>query len=430
MVNPVFGDRVQESFTTTGTGTISLGGAVVGYQAFSAIVANLGTCYYTATDGTNWEVGIGTYTTSGNTLTRTTILASSNSGSAVNWAAGTKNIWLDLPAAAINAGPLAGFRNKIINGDFRRWDYATSSSLTSSAAYQAANRWAVQMNSTAAGIFNQDTSITAGLGFKYNAKVGRNNASSSTGQIYLVQALESTTSIPLAGQQITLSFYAKAGANFSAASSQLAANLYTSTGTDQSAQAMISGTWTNIATPITATPTLTTSWQRFSYTVTLNANVTQLGVAFTFAPVGTAGADDNFYVTGVQLEFGSIATPFEDRGDAIEDTLCQRFYEKSFPYGTAPAQNASSAGSLFVQISTGASGFFGGMILFRTRKRAAPTIVTFNPGASNANWRDITNSADRTVSVNNNTDANVQISGSGGVAGAGNYINWTASAEL
>jgi hypothetical protein len=101
---PTFGDRVQETFATTGTGTISLGGAVTGYQAFSSVVANAGTCYYAATDGTNWEVGLGTYTTSGDTLARTTILASSNSGSAVSWSAGTKNIWLDIPASYLTAG--------------------------------------------------------------------------------------------------------------------------------------------------------------------------------------------------------------------------------------------------------------------------------------------------------------------------------------
>lgn len=97
-----YGDRVQETFTTTGTGTISLGGAVTGYQAFSAVMANAGTCYYGATDGTNWEVGLGTFASAGDTLARTTVLASSNGGSAVNWAAGTKSIWLDFPAAAAN----------------------------------------------------------------------------------------------------------------------------------------------------------------------------------------------------------------------------------------------------------------------------------------------------------------------------------------
>lgn len=94
-----FADRVQETFSTTGTGTISLAGSVTGYQAFGTVCSNGDTAYYAATDGTNWEVGLGTYTTSGNTLARTIVLASSNSGSAVSWAAGTKNIWLNAPAS-------------------------------------------------------------------------------------------------------------------------------------------------------------------------------------------------------------------------------------------------------------------------------------------------------------------------------------------
>lgn len=98
-----YGDRVQETTATTGTGTYSLGGAATGYQAFSGVLSNADTCYYAITDGTNWEVGLGTYTSSGSTLARTTILASSNGGSAVSWAAGSKNIWLDLPASAIQS---------------------------------------------------------------------------------------------------------------------------------------------------------------------------------------------------------------------------------------------------------------------------------------------------------------------------------------
>lgn len=91
-------DRVQETSTTTGTGTYTLLGAVAGFQSFSAI-GNANTCYYCATDGTDWEVGTGTYTSAGTTLARTAILASSNAGSAVNWAAGTRTIFCDLPAS-------------------------------------------------------------------------------------------------------------------------------------------------------------------------------------------------------------------------------------------------------------------------------------------------------------------------------------------
>jgi hypothetical protein len=93
----VLADRVKETSTTTGTGTYTLLGAVTGYQSFAAI-GNTNTTFYTATDGTNWEVGVGTYTLSGTTLARTTILASSNGGAAVNWAAGTRTIFCGQPA--------------------------------------------------------------------------------------------------------------------------------------------------------------------------------------------------------------------------------------------------------------------------------------------------------------------------------------------
>jgi len=93
----VLKDRVRETTTTTGTGTYTLAGAVTGFQSFS-VIGNGNTTYYTATDGTNWEVGIGTYTSSGTTLARTTILESSNSGSAVSWGAGTKDVFVTYPA--------------------------------------------------------------------------------------------------------------------------------------------------------------------------------------------------------------------------------------------------------------------------------------------------------------------------------------------
>ena len=91
--------RVKETTTTTGTGTVTLGGASTGFQSFAAI-GNANQTYYTiAGQGTSeWEVGIGTYTASGTTLSRTTVLASSNSGSLVNFSAGTKDVFVTYPA--------------------------------------------------------------------------------------------------------------------------------------------------------------------------------------------------------------------------------------------------------------------------------------------------------------------------------------------
>ena len=96
----VIADRVKDSTTTTGTGTVTLSGtAATGYQNFS-VIGNGNTTYYTiAGQGTTeWEVGIGTYTTAGPTLARTTILSSSNAGAAVNFSAGTKDVFVAYPS--------------------------------------------------------------------------------------------------------------------------------------------------------------------------------------------------------------------------------------------------------------------------------------------------------------------------------------------
>ena len=92
-------DRVRETTTTTGTGTITLGGAATGFQSFSVIGDSNTTFYTIQLSNTNeWEVGVGTYTLSGTTLSRDTILESSNGGSAVNFSAGTKDVFVTYPA--------------------------------------------------------------------------------------------------------------------------------------------------------------------------------------------------------------------------------------------------------------------------------------------------------------------------------------------
>ena len=91
-------DRVKETTTTTGTGTYTLAGAVTGFETFTANLDNSDTTYYACTDNTDFEVGLGTFTSSGTTLARTTILASSNSNNAVNWSSGTRTIFMTYPA--------------------------------------------------------------------------------------------------------------------------------------------------------------------------------------------------------------------------------------------------------------------------------------------------------------------------------------------
>jgi len=100
-------DRVKETTTTTGTGNITLAGAVSGFQAFSAVMVDTDTTFYCIEHQTlaEWEVGFGTWNTGG-TLTRTTVLESSNAGAAVNFSAGTKNVFITIPAISQRWGAM------------------------------------------------------------------------------------------------------------------------------------------------------------------------------------------------------------------------------------------------------------------------------------------------------------------------------------
>jgi len=110
----VLANRVRETSTTTGTGTLTLAGAVVGYQTFSAGIGASNTCYYAISNPgvAEWEVGVGTVGSPATTLARTTILASSNAGSAVNFSAGTKDVFVTYPSSKsvyLDASGNAGF---------------------------------------------------------------------------------------------------------------------------------------------------------------------------------------------------------------------------------------------------------------------------------------------------------------------------------
>ena len=113
-------DRVKESTTTTGTGNISLGGALATFETFQSYLSNGDTTFYaiahTSSGVDEWEVGLGTWNT-GNTLSRTTVLAGSNGTSAVTFSAGTKDVFMTYPASkAIVSGEDAAFANITVTG--------------------------------------------------------------------------------------------------------------------------------------------------------------------------------------------------------------------------------------------------------------------------------------------------------------------------
>jgi hypothetical protein len=134
-------------------------------------------------------------------------------------------------------------------------------------------------------------------------RVARDLLNASTTAIQMAQSIETDNSIPLAGKTVTLSFYARAGANYSAASNALSVYLQTGTGTNQNYYSGFTGA-SNIVNGSTAT--LTTTWQRFTFTASVGSTATQLAAAFVSFPVGIAGAAD---LTKKGLDFAGTKIP-------------------------------------------------------------------------------------------------------------------------
>ena len=227
--------------------------------------------------------------------------------------------------------PYVAGKNAVINGGMDIWQRGTSVSIAASTAYTSAynaDRWTMPTNANqACTISRQTTSDTTNLPFiQYCARIQRNSGQTGTGQLNWGQPLETSASIPLSGKTVVVSFYARSGANYSATSNALGVTLLSGTGTDQTAWSGYTGS----STVISQTATLTTTWQRFTYSATVPVTSTELSLYYSFTPVGTAGANDYYEVTGVQLEFGSVATPFSRAGGTLSGELaaCQRYFQK------------------------------------------------------------------------------------------------------
>jgi hypothetical protein len=244
--------------------------------------------------------------------------------------------------------PYVAGKNAIINGGFDIWQRGTSTAIGTNTYF--ADRWISFRGSYASGstVSRQSTNDTTNLpNIQYCTRVQRDSGNTSTNNINIQYSQETSASIPLAGKTVTLSFYARAGANYSS-SNALVAQLYTGTGTDQN---IATSSYTGIVVAINTTVTLTTTWQRFTATVTLANNTNEFAIGFITYPTGTAGAADYYEITGVQLEIGAVATPFSRAGGTLQGelSLCQRYFHRwadgsqasSNPVGVGHGQTAT-----------------------------------------------------------------------------------------
>ena len=248
--------------------------------------------------------------------------------------------------------------NPVINSCFDIAQRGTSFTVNNAQQYVLDRWYAYTLNNSTYS--RQATGDTTNLPFiQYCMRVQRNSGATSTATILTYQPMDTINSIPFAGKIVTMSFYARKGANFSQASSQLATYLISGTGTDQNYN---SGGYTGAAFPINAQQaTLTTTWQRFSYTATVAATATELTPYFEYVPTGTAGAADYFEVTGVQIDIGSVALPVRRNGATIQGELAaaQRYYYRqgvggsqayqSFGFGSATSTTTMDAPIKFAQ---------------------------------------------------------------------------------
>jgi hypothetical protein len=246
-------------------------------------------------------------------------------------------------------GTMAAGKNAMINGGFDIWQRGTSFASSNSSTNYTTDRWNFYRGVVTGGTVSRQTS---GLtGFQYAARVQRDSGNTSTDALYLMQNVDTATATPFAGKTVTLSYYARAGANFSPGSSSMGVQIYTGTGTDQN----VLGTYTGINLLLDVNQSITTTWTRYSHTVAIASTVTEFCPRFLMSPTGTAGAADYFEIAGVQLEVGSVATNFTRAGGTIqgETSACQRYYVKiggSAAYETIGLGSAWSTTRVGIQI--------------------------------------------------------------------------------
>jgi hypothetical protein len=281
----------------------------------------------------------------------------------------------------------AAGKNFVINGGFDIWQRSTSQAMGASGTTYTADRWATYSSPTSTTISRQLTNDTTNLPhIQYCARIQRTSGATETGALVFGNSFETINSIPLAGKTVTLSFYARAGANFSSSSNSLVAYLKTGTGTNQN---LVSTGFTGNLDVIGQGAILNTTWQRFSYSTTLGSSITQVGIELRYSATGTAGASDYFEVTGVQLEIGSVATSFSRAGGNIQGELaaCQRYYWRK--------SAANNLNSFFATGSAASTTSAFVLLQAPTTMRVPPTAIDFsgcalNDGANSINTTSLT----------------------------------------
>jgi len=264
----------------------------------------------------------------------------------------------------------AGRRNLVINGSMNIWQRGTS--FLNLAAQGATNYTADRWNATrySSGDHDVTRQEVNHLGFIYALRSERSVGDTGATSRYINQPIESSISRTLAGKYVTLSFYARRGSGMPTISGvNLSAYIAYHVEDNYLDRGMFYVGFKNANTFITSSKDLllSTDFQKFELTGFIPSNVRQIGISFgTPEGLPTAIANDYFDITGVQLEAGKVATPFEYRSIGEELALCQRYYYASANHHHVLFKNSFWESSTFY---------------FPETMRAAPSVsLTGSPG--------------------------------------------------
>ena len=356
--------------------------------------------------------------------------------------------WSVIPYAAsganadiTSASAMAPWTNGLINGGFEIWQRGAGGSASiavpaSTSAQYTADRWCLSTLANQACTVSQQAGLVDGS--QYAGRIQRNSGQTGVGQLVFEQPFELAEIVKYRGKTITVNFLASTGANWSPTSGKLSVSIFCGTG---AVRARGGSGYTGETAPLNTFDNIAAGSAAAAYSHTsasvIPTNTTQMTLYFFWTPVGTAGADDWFQIDDVMWSVGTAAQPFDRRPFEAEYALCRRYYEKSFNYAIAPAQNVG-VGTGEQDFIVGKAGAVSGAvripIKYKTPKQAAGTITLFNPAAANGQIRNETTNADLTsASVSRSDENGIMITATGDAGGAvGDLlsIHWTASAEL
>lgn len=410
----VTGSLAGSITATSGTiDTTVIGGTTAAAGTFTNLTANTTLVVNGALSGTGVSNYLSTYLASPPAIGGTTPAAISGT---------TGTFTGNIQSISQNGGQLAGLRNKITNGNFfvdqRNAGAAQTITAAAALAYTVDRFYAY---CTGANVTGQRIAGTAPNAYLYQF-----TGAASVTKIGFAQRIENLNSQDLAGTTATLSVDLSNSSLTSVTWTAWYANTANTFGT------LASPTRTSIAT---GTFTVTSTLTRYNANITIPSAATT-GIEIELS-VGAQLATTTWAIGNIQLERGTVATPFEYLPIGATVFLSQRYYEKSFPIGIAPAQNlglAQSGASRFIAGKAAATAQYG-HIKFAVPKRASPTtIVFYNPSAANAQVRNTTVGADLTATTSANaSEISFDITATGSTATAvGDALDvaWTADSEL